>query len=58
MFKKKAKEIIHKAYESSSEKLGVKTEMSLGELDTSFLEVLYNNLGIVGGVVALSLIHI
>lgn len=52
MFKKKAKEIIHKAYESSSEKLGVKTEMSLGELDTSFLEVLYNNLGIVGGVVA------
>ena len=52
MFKKKAKEIIHKAYESSSEKLGMKTDLSLGKLDTSFLEDLYNNLGIVGGVVA------
>ena len=52
MFKKKAKEIIHKAYELSSEKLGMKTDLSLGKLDTSFLEVLYNNLGIVGGVVA------
>jgi len=30
----------------------VKTELGLGKLDSSFLEVLYNNLGIVGGVVA------
>jgi len=30
----------------------VKTELGLGKLDSSFLEVLYNNLGIVGVVVA------
>ena len=52
MFKKKAKEIIHKAYESISQELGVKTELSLGKLEISFLERLYNHLGIVGGVVA------
>jgi len=51
MFKKKVEEIIQKAFESSSQEF-VKTELGLGKLDSSFLEVLYNNLGIVGGVVA------
>ena len=50
--KKKIKDAIQKAYESNKEMVNIDNKFDFGKFDVSFLETLYNHLGLVGGVIA------
>ena len=50
--KKEIRETIHKVYELKKEKVSLDIDLDFGNFKSSFLELLYNNLGIVGGIVA------